>query len=412
MNNFKNNQLIPSIMVELLAPVSDRIMLKAAIDAGADAVYFGLKKLNMRATGKNFTLEELPEIVKQCHDNKVRVFLTVNSIVYNEELAEIKKIVKGAKGAGVDAIICWDMAVIQECKKQNIEFHISTQASVSNIESAQFYKDLGATRVVLARELNLNQITEIIEKTDIEVETFIHGAMCVSVSGRCFTSQYLFNKSANRGDCLQPCRREYRIIDISEKDKELVLGENYIMSPKDLCALPFLDKLIKAGIVCFKIEGRVRSPEYVKTVTAVYREAIDAVEKGIFNEELIKKLTEKLKTVYNRGFSTGFYLGSPTNDDFTDKHGSKALTKKVYVGFVKNFLKKIMVAEVKVESDNLRIGDKIMIQGPTTGVQEQILDSMQINHKPINEAEKTAVGIKLNFIARENDKVFVIKPLD
>lgn len=398
-------------MAELLAPVSDRVMLRTAIDAGADAVYFGLKKLNMRATARNFTLEELPELVKQCHDSNVKVFLTLNSIIYNEELNDVKKIIKGAKDANVDAIICWDLAVIQECKKQNIEFHISTQASVSNIEAAQFYKNLGAARIVLARELNLEQIKQIIDKTDIEVETFIHGAMCVSVSGRCFMSQHLFKRSANRGDCLQPCRRKYRITDV-EEDNELILGENFVMSPKDLCALPFLDKLINAGITCFKIEGRVRSPEYVKTVTEVYREAINAVEKGVFNDSLIKTLAEKLKTVYNRGFSEGFYFGSPTADDFTDQSGSKATTKKVYIGYVKNFYKNPMVAEIQVEADKLRLKDKIMVQGPTTGVKEQIVESMEIDNKQVKEAEKRNVGVKLNFLARENDQVFVVRPAD
>ncbi len=394
-------------MVELLAPVSDRVMLKAAIDAGADCVYFGLNKLNMRAAGKNFTLEELPEIVKQCHDNNVKVFLTVNTIVYDNELEDVKKIVAGAKTAGVDCIICWDMAVIQECKKQGMPFHISTQESVANTEAAKFYKELGAERIVLARECKLEDVKAIKQNSGIEIETFIHGAMCISVSGRCFMSQHLFKRSANRGDCLQPCRREYKIID--EENNELVLGESHVMSPKDLCALPFIDKLIEAGIDCFKIEGRVRSPEYVKTVVSAYREAIDAYEKGLFNKELTDKLVEKLKTVYNRGFSSGFYLGLPTADDFTDTHGSKATTKKVYIGYVKKFYKQPSVAEIKAEAGKISVGDKIMIQGPTTGVQEQIIESMEIYHEQVKEAEKRDVGIKLNFIARENDKVFVIE---
>ena len=399
-------------MVELLAPVSDRIMLKAAIDAGADAVYFGLKKLNMRATAKNFTLEELSEIVKQCHDSNVKVFLTVNTIIYNNEIEDVKKVIKSAKQAGVDAIICWDMAVINECKKNNIEFHISTQASVSNVESARFYKNLGAARIVLARELSLKQVKEIIEKTGIQVETFVHGAMCVSVSGRCFLSQHLFNRSANRGDCLQPCRRKYKITDVEEPKNELELGESYVMSPKDLCALPFLDKLIDAGITCFKIEGRARSPEYVKTVTEVYRKSIDAVKNNNFNQSLITKFTEKLKSVYNRGFSNGFYFGAPTNDDFTNSSGSKATTKKIYIGYIANFFKNNMVAEVKVEAGKLKIGDKIMVQGETTGVKEQIVDSMEINHKKVEEVEKTNVGVKLDFTSRKNDKVFLIKNID
>jgi putative protease len=394
-------------MVELLAPVSDRVMLKAAIDAGADCVYFGLQKLNMRATGKNFTMEELPEIVKQCHDSNVKVFLTVNTIVYDTELGDVKDVITGAKAAGVDYVICWDMAVIHECKKQGMAFHISTQASIANSAAAKFYKDLGAERVVLARECTLAQIKQIIKESGVEVETFIHGAMCVSVSGRCFTSQHLFGRSANRGDCLQPCRREYKIID--EENRELILGSNYVMSAKDLCAMPFIDKLIDAGITCFKIEGRVRSPEYVKTVVSAYREAIDACKENKFNKELVDKLVEKLKTVYNRAFSNGFYFGMPTADDFTDTYGSKATTKKVYVGYVKNFYKQHFVAEIKLEADKISVGDKIMVQGPTTGVQEQIVESMEVDKKSIKEAEKQDVGIKLSFPVRPNDKVFKIE---
>ena len=394
-------------MVELLAPVSDRIMLKAAIDAGADCVYFGLQKLNMRATGKNFTMEELPEVVKQCHDSNVKVFLTVNTIVYDNELEDVKKIIAGAKSAGVDYIICWDIAVIQECKKQKMPFHISTQASIANSESAKFYKKLGAERIVLARECTLEQIKNIIKETGIEVETFIHGAMCVSVSGRCFTSQHLFGRSANRGDCLQPCRREYKIID--EENRELILGKNYVMSAKDLCAMPFLDKLLDSGITCFKIEGRVRSPEYVKTVVSAYREAIDAHKQGKFDKNLIDKLVEKLKTVYNRDFSNGFYFGMPTADDFTDSYGSKATTKKIYIGYVKNFYKQKGVVEIKAEADKIQIGDTLMIQGPTTGVQEQKIESMEVDHKSVKEAQKQDVGIKINFTARPNDKVFRIE---
>lgn len=394
-------------MVELLAPVSDRVMLKAAIDAGADCVYFGLKKLNMRATARNFTLEELPEIVKQCHDNNVKVFLTVNAIVYDNELEDVKRIISGAKKAGVDNIICWDLAVIQECKKQGMPFHISTQASVANTEAAKFYKELGAERIVLARECKLEDVKAIKQNSGIEIEAFIHGAMCVSVSGRCFMSQHLFKKSANRGDCLQPCRREYKIID--EENNELLLGEDYVMSPKDLCALPFIDKLIEAGIDCFKIEGRARSPEYVKTVVSAYREAIDAYEKGEFSKELADRLVEKLKTVYNRGFSRGFYFGMPTADDFTDAGGSKATQRKSYVGYVTNYYKEPGVAAIKLEAGALKKGDRIMIQGEKTGVQEQTVESMQINKKPLDKAEKELVGIKLNFTARENDKVYKIE---
>lgn len=393
-------------MIELLSPVADRVMLKAAIDAGANSVYFGLKNLNMRATAANFSLEELPEIVKQCHASKVKAFLTLNTIIYNNEIEEIKKIIKSAKEAGIDAIICWDLAVIQECKKQKIPFHVSTQASIANSEAAKFYKQLGAERIILARECTLEQIKEIKKNVDIEIETFVHGAMCVSVSGRCFMSHHIFKKSANRGECLQPCRREYKIVD--EENNELIVGNDYVLSPKDLCALPFIDKLIEAGVTAFKIEGRARSPEYVKTVTECYRTAIDAHKEGKFTKELAEKLVEQLKTVYNRGFSAGFYLGMPTGEDFTDAHGTKATQVKQYVGYVIDFYKNQGVAAVKLEAGGLKIGDKIIIQGQKTGVQEQKVESMEISNKPVKEAGKGLVGIKLNFEARENDQVFLI----
>ncbi|MEM4263447.1 MAG: U32 family peptidase [Candidatus Woesearchaeota archaeon] len=393
-------------MIELLSPVADRIMLKAAIDAGANSVYFGLKNLNMRATAQNFSLEELPEIVKQCHENNVKAFLTVNTIIYNDELEEIKKIIAAAKKVGIDAIICWDLAVIQECRKQKMPFHVSTQASIANTESAKFYKSLGAERIILARECSLEQIKEIKKNIDIEIETFVHGAMCVSISGRCFMSHHIFKKSANRGECLQPCRREYKIID--EENNELIVGNDYVLSPKDLCALPFIDKLIEAGVTAFKIEGRARSPEYVKTVTECYRKAIDAHKEGKFTKELADKLVETLKTVYNRGFSTGFYLGMPTGEDFTDTHGTKATQVKQYIGYIIDFYKKQGVAAVKLEAGTLKIGDRIMVQGQKTGVQEQTVESMEINKKTVKEAGKGLVGIKLDFEARENDKIFLI----
>ncbi|MBW2977303.1 U32 family peptidase, partial [Candidatus Woesearchaeota archaeon] len=283
-----------------------------------------------------------------------------------------------------------------------IPIHLSTQASVSNSKAAKFYKKLGIKRIILARECNLKHIKEIKKKVKgLEIEVFIHGAMCVAVSGRCFTSQFLFKKSANRGECLQPCRREYVITD--EEGKKLKVGNNYILSPKDLCTLPFITKLITAGIDAFKIEGRNRSPEYVKTVTEVYREAIDNKN---FNKS---KLFEKLKTVYNRDFSSGFFLGLPTAKDFTGVYGSKATEKKQYIGFVKNFYKKPNVAEIKLEAGNLKIGDKIMIQGNKTGVIQEKINSMEIFHKIIKIAKKgSSVGIKLVNQVRENDKVYLI----
>ena len=389
-------------MVELLSPVQDFVSLRAAIDAGADAVYFGLKEFSMRAAAKNFKLNELKKVVGICHKNKVKAYLVLNTIIYENELDKIKKILKKVKQARVDAIHAWDMSVIKEALKLKIPIHLSTQASVSNSEAAKFYKRLGIKRIILARECSLKDIKKIKKEVKgLEIEIFIHGAMCVSISGRCFISQFEFGKSANRGECLQPCRREYIIED--EEGNKLRLGKNYVLSPKDLCALPFIDKLIKAGVDSFKIEGRNRSPEYVKTVTEVYREIIDNKKANK------KKLLDKLKTVYNRGFSSGFFLGIPATDDQADVYGSKATEKKVYVGKIIHFYSKINVAEVKLEAKGLKIGDKLMIQGPTTGVFEQRLNSMEIKHKKIKSAAKgKVIAIKTNNIVRKNDKVYII----
>ncbi len=393
---------------ELLSPVQDLVSLNAAIDAGADAVYFGIKELNMRAGAKNFELKELKKVTDICHKNKVKAYLTLNTIVYEKELKKLNAILKKAKAANIDAVICWDFAVIEQANKLNVPIHLSTQASISNFEALNSLKTRfkNIKTVILARELTLSQIRSIINKIKksrlgIKVETFIHGAMCVSVSGRCFLSQEIFNKSANRGECLQPCRRKYLIKDV-EENHEFELGKEYVLSPKDLCALPILDRLKKAGISSFKIEGRNRSPEYVKTVTEVYREAIDNTKSNK------SKLLKKLKTVYNRGFSKGFFMGAPV-DEWSKAYGNKATKKKIYIGTVKNFYSKINVAEIKIESHGLKVGDIIMIQGNKSGVFEQKLSSIQINHKPANSIKKGIAGIKLDKVARENDKIFIIK---
>jgi len=271
---------------ELMAPAGDWTMLTAAVKAGANAVYFGIDKLNMRAKAKNFTLDELHAISKFCKEKNVKTYLTLNTIVFEEELDEIEKIISEAKAAGIDRVICWDLSVVQLCRKYEIPFCISTQGSVSNSMSAELYKDLGAVRIVLARECSLDEIKRIRANTSLEIEAFIHGAMCIAVSGRCFLSHHLFGKSANRGECIQPCRREYMVFD-DLIDKSLVLGEDYVMSPKDLCTIEFIEQLIEAGIDSFKIEGRKRSPEYVAKVVSVYRRAIDL--------HFAKKLTSDVK---------------------------------------------------------------------------------------------------------------------
>lgn len=394
---------------ELLSPVQDFVSLQAAIDAGADSIYFGVNELNMRMGAKNFTIKDIKKVVETCHKNKVKAYLALNTIVYDNEFKNVITILKEAKKVKIDAVIAWDFLVIYEANKLNLPIHISTQASIANFEAIKTLKKQfkNLKRVVLARELSLEQIKYIIKKLKdkkigVDIEVFIHGAMCVSVSGRCFLSQEIFGKSANRGECLQPCRRKYLIKDVEEAH-ELELGEEYVMSPKDLCALPFLDKLIKAGIHAFKIEGRNRSPEYVKAVTEVYREAIDCPKANK------KKLMDKLKTVYNRGFSSGFYLGKPINE-WAKVYGSKATKKKELLGYVKNYYKNVGVAEIKLLHNDLHIGDNIMFQGNKTGVFEQKVVSMQINHKDIAVAKKCkSFGLKTAKQVRENDKVYLIK---
>jgi putative protease len=392
---------------ELLAPVQDFVSLESAIQAKADAVYFGIKGLNMRAGAKNFELNDLKQIITLCHKNKVKAYLAINTIIYDNELNKIKQVLKKAKKEKINAIIAWDFSVINEANKLNLPIHISTQASISNFEAIKTLKSKykNIQRVILARELSLPQIKSIIQKLKktkikVDIETFIHGAMCVSISGRCFLSQEIFNKSANRGECIQPCRRKYLIKDV-EENHEYELGEDYILSPNDLCTIEILDKLVKAGIKSFKIEGRNRSPEYVKTVTEVYREVLDKK----YNKN---NLLKKLKTVYHRGFSTGFYLGKPVNE-WTKAYGSKATKKKVYVGVVKHFYTNINVAEIKIETKGIKINDNIMFQGNKTGVKEQKVISMQINKKEVKQVKKgQSFGLKTKSKVRENDKVYLI----
>ena len=393
---------------ELLAPAGNWTMLTAAVNNGADAVYLGVENLNMRAKSKNFKIAELTEIVSFCKEHNVDVHLTVNTIVYQNELDELDDLILEAKKAGVRFVICWDAAVINKCKKYEMPFCISTQASISNSESAQFYKDLGAERIVLARELSLEQIKEIKTKVDIEIEAFIHGAMCVAISGRCFMSHELFNKSANRGECIQPCRREYEVIDTDSGEK-LILGSDYIMSPKDLNTLEFIDQLIEAGIDSFKIEGRKRSPEYAAKVISVYRKAIDLYFENNLTSEIKLQMIEELGEVYNRGFSKGFYFDEPDANDFATEYGSVGKTKKIYAGKVLNYYSKNKIAHIKLEAENLSLGDKIYIMGNSSGLIELDLKSIVKDEKEILEAVK---GDEITFVCdkkvRPKDQVYKV----
>ena len=393
---------------ELLAPAGDWRMLRAAVKAGADAVYFGVEILNMRAKARNFTLDELKDIVEFCKGNNVDAHLTLNAIVYENELADAEKVVKEAKNAGVSLIICWDMAVVELCRKYEIPFCISTQASISNSASAEYYKSLGASRIVLARECTLDMIKQIKDKVGLEIETFVHGAMCVAVSGRCFMSHHVFGNSANRGDCIQPCRREYKIYDESD-DYSLYIGSDYVMSPKDLCTIEFIDELIEAGIDSFKVEGRKRSPEYILKVISTYRKAIDQYYEKTLSPETKKKMFEELQTVYNRGFSSGFYYGKPSGADYAVKYGSSATTRKIYVGKVLNYYKKSNIVHALIESHDVKLGDKLYIIGNTTGVVEVELDSMQTDSNPIEEAKKRIdITFKCDETVRLNDQIFKV----
>ena len=384
---------------ELLAPAGNFPMLVAAVNAGADAVYFGLQGYSMRAAAKNFSIKDLSKIEKICKPKNVKRYLTLNTIVYDDEIKNIEEIIKKVKGK-VDVIICWDLAVIQLCKKYKIPFFISTQASVSNIEAAKFYKKLGAKRIILARELNLKQIKKISEIVDIEC--FVHGAMCVAVSGRCFTSQFLFNKSANRGECLHPCRRSYIVKD--NEGNELKVQNDKIFSAKDLCTLPFIEKMKKAGIKSFKIEGRNRDSRYVDTVVRIYRKALN---KKLTKQEIQQGIKE-LNKIYNKGFSSGFYLKLPTSDDFSTIEHSAATEKKHFVGKVTHYFTKIRVATIQLVSE-IKVGEEIIIIGKTTGIIKSKIKHIEINGKSIQKAKKgDEIGLKLPLV-RKNDEVYIIK---
>ena len=409
-----------------MAPAGDWTMLRAAVKSGADAVYFGVDKLNMRAKAKNFSIEELPEISKFCKSKpaspsggKVKTYLTLNTIVFEDELEDAEEIIISAKKAKIDRIICWDLAVAELCRKHKFPFCISTQGSVSNSLAASVYKKLGAVRIVLARECSLDEIKKIRANTKLEIEAFIHGAMCIAVSGRCFMSHHLFGQSANRGDCLQPCRREYELYD-KAIDKSFLIGEDYILSPKDLCTIEFIDQLIEAGIDSFKIEGRKRSPEYVAKTVSVYRKAIDLYfsqrdgfpQKKLTKEKKKEFLTE-LQTVYNRGFSTGFYFSKPSSEDYAGIEGSKATKRKVYLGRVLNYYKKQKVVHILVEAGMVNQNDELLIMGETTGVVEVKADNILCNDEPTLQAAK---GDEITFacsqLVRARDKVYVVQQVN
>lgn len=396
---------------ELLAPAGNWSSLKTAVENGADAVYFGIKHMNMRDNAGNFEMNELPVVMRYLKEHAVRGYLTLNTIYYNHELEKIERAVSVAKDAGVDAIICWDMAVFRLAKKAGISVHLSTQASVSNYQAFRFYAELGADRIILARECSLADIVEISRQAnrdglDCDIETFVHGAMCVSISGRCFLSEETFQKSANRGQCIQPCRRLYKITDVEDEDNAYILGHNYVLSPKDLCSIEILPELIAAGIRSFKIEGRIRPPEYVKTTVSCYRKAMDAIESGEYTPERGAILKEELAKTYNRGFSEGFYKGLHPN---WISGGPATTSSKCYCGEVVNYYTKIQVAECAIRAGEVKIGDKILIYGKKTPAHYHVIEEIQIHHESVPSAMKgDNCGINISVALRPGDKIFRI----
>lgn len=410
---------------EILAPAGDLVCLQAALEAGCDAVYFGVKGFNMRAAAGNFTPGDLPEVAARCHKRGVSAYLALNIVIYEDELAEMRATLQAAKDAEIDAVICWDTSVMRACRDIGLPIHISTQASISNSQGIlHYHREFGAKRFVLARECSLEHIkairqnlkAELGTKADeIEIEIFAHGAMCVSVSGRCFLSEYTFGRSGNRGACIQPCRRQYRIVDV-EGECEYELGTDYVLSPKDLCTIPFIEQLLDGRVDSLKIEGRNRNADYVDVVVAAYRKAVDFwahhrddPDFGDCLAELKTQLMERVEAVYHRGFSDGFFMGKPV-DEWTHFHGNKATRSKDFVGLVVNYYAKVGVAEVKVQSYEFSLGDELLFQGPTSGVVRCTAESIQVEHKCVDHARQgTHVAIKVPARVRVNDQVYVYR---
>ena len=411
---------------EILAPAGDRSCLAAALRAGADAVYFGLRGLNMRAlAARGFRVSELGRVAADCHAAGAGCYLALNTIIHENELPKVRRILAAAKEAGIDAVICWDFAVIRMAVEIGLPVHLSTQASVSNSESmAFFHQTFGIRRFVVARECTLAQIramrrrlTEVLGRKageSIGIEVFAHGAMCVAVSGRCFMSESQYGLSANRGECRQPCRREFRITD-EDSDAGFRVGRDYLLSPEDLCTLPFLDKLIDAGVVSLKIEGRGRAPEYVDTVVRCFRRAVDFYcdnkgRRGFRKDwdELGRELMEGLGRVFHRGMSSGFYMGRAI-DQWTDQPGNRATHSKRPIGRVVNYYRKASAMEIEVKDAEFATGDEIMVQGPTTGVLRQRVESIQVEHEERPAARRgERVAVRIDGVVRRQDRVFLV----
>ena len=402
--------------IELMAPAGSFESLQAALDNGADSVYFGVEQLNMRARSSiNFTLDDLQEISHRCKQKNVRTYLTLNTIIYDHDLSIIKTLLDKAKEADITAVIAMDQAVIAYARQIGMEVHISTQINITNIETVKFYA-LFADTMVMSRELSLRQIKKICEQVErdqvkgpsgnlVEIEIFGHGALCMAVSGKCYLSLHSHNSSANRGACKQNCRKKYTVID-QESGFEIELDNEYMMSPKDLCTLDFLDQVIDTGAKVLKIEGRGRAPEYVATVIRTYREAIDAYYAGTYTKEKVAVWMEALATVYNRGFWGGYYLGQKLGE-WSGVPGSQATQKKVYIGKAMHFFPKTSISEFKIEAFDIKRGDKLLITGPTTGVKELVLEDMYVNDVLSDNAKKgDSCTFFTDFRTRPSDKLY------
>lgn len=410
--------------IEIMSPAGNFEALQAAIQGGADSVYFGVGELNMRShSANNFLIDDLPKIVEICRGNGVKSYLTLNIIIYDNELGQMRQTVDAACRAGVSAIIASDMAVIQYARKVGMEVHISTQLNVSNIESVRYHAQF-ADVIVLSRELTLTQIKnigEVIRREQIKgpsgrlvaLELFCHGALCMAVSGKCYLSLHQYNASANRGACYQICRRGYQVTDL-ETGMQLEIDNKYIMSPKDLCTIEFVDKILDAGVTVLKIEGRARSAEYVKYVTSAYRSAVDAVCNGTYSKEMAAELKQRLSTVFNRGFWDGYYQGAKIGE-WSNVYGNKATQRKRYVGKVTNYFSNLSVAEVLIETGELCQGDTVLISGPSTGViecnVEEIRVDLQVTDKAV-KGEYCSIPVPGGIKLRRSDKVYIWEKSD
>lgn len=401
---------------EIMAPVGSRESLAAAIQAGAGSIYFGIGQLNMRSHSANhFTIEDLKEIAETCNERGIKTYLTVNTVIYGEDINAMREIIDAAKAANITAVIVSDVAVMVYCRQVGMEVHLSTQLNISNIEALKFYAQF-ADVAVLARELNMEQVAEIyrqIEEQDIRgprgelvrIEMFCHGAFCMAISGKCYMSLHDSNRSANRGQCTQICRRSYTVTD-NETGNQLEIDNKYIMSPKDLKTIRFIDKMMKAGVRVFKIEGRARGPEYVYEVVTCYKEAIQSVLDGTYTEEKKDKWDERLSTVFNRGFWNGYYQGQRLGE-WTKNYGNKATEKKVLVGKVMKYFSKLGVAEIAVEASEIEKDQNMLITGPTTGIMKFDASEIRYDLKPVEKAEKGwRVSVPVPDKVRPNDKVY------